>query len=376
MKSLKIRLYPTKEQEILFYKHINCQRYIYNWALGINNKLYKENKMKYSNNELGKMLTQYKKDNTWLNEVSNATLKESIRNLDKAYTNFYKGRANLPKFKSKKRSKLSFYSRYDKIKFYQNNTVNLEKIGRVKYKSSYSINLTQIIKFSNPYVSYNGRCWILTVGVSVDSEMHKLTNEVIGIDLGIKELAICSNGMMFKNINKDLTIKKLKKRLKRLQRKVSKKYELNKEGRSYRKSNNIIKLENKINRLYRKLHNIRLNYIHQATSTIVKIKPCMIVMEDLCIKDMMKNKSIAKQVQKIGLYEFIRQIKYKCEWNSIKFIQVDKYYPSSKICSNCFNIKKDLKLSDRTYYCEKCGLTIDRDFNASINLMNYGKSLL
>ena len=376
MKTLKIRLYPTREQEILFYKHINCQRYIYNWALNLNNELYRKDKKKYSSTVLCKMLTQYKKQEVWLSEVSNTTLKESIRNLDKAYTNFYKGRANLPRFKSRKKSKLSFYSRYDKIKFYQNNTVNLEKIGKVKYKSSYNIDLTQIIKFSNPHVSYNGRCWVLTLGIEVINEFQELTNEVIGIDLGVKYLAICSNGMIFKNINKDLTIKKLEKRLKRLQRQVSKKYELNKERRSYRKSNNIIKLENKINRLYRKLHNIRLNYIHQTTSAIVKIKPCMIVMEDLCIKDMMKNKSIAKQVQKIGLYEFIRQMKYKCEWNSIRFEQVDRYFPSSKICSNCFNIKKDLKLSDRTYYCEKCGLTIDRDFNASINLMNYGKSLL
>lgn len=376
MKTLKIRLYPTREQKTLFYKHINCQRYIYNWALNLNNELYRKDKKKYSSTELGKMLTQYKKQEVWLSEVSNATLKESIRNLDKAYTNFYKKRAKLPKFKSKKKSKLSFYSRYDKIKFYQNNTVNLEKIGKVKYRSSYDIDLTKEISFKNPHVSFNGRCWVLTFGLELKNEVDTLTNEVIGIDLGIKELAICSNGMMFKNINKDLTIKKLEKRLKRLQRKVSKKYELNKERRSYRKSNNIIKLENKINRLYRKLHNIRLNYIHQTTSTIVKTKPCMIVMEDLCIKDMMKNKSIAKQVQKIGLYEFIRQMKYKCEWDSIRFVQVDKYFPSSKICSNCFNIKKDLKLSDRTYYCEKCGLTIDRDFNASINLMNYGKSLL
>ncbi|WP_288709624.1 transposase [uncultured Clostridium sp.] len=376
MKTLKIRLYPTREQEILFYKHINCQRYIYNWALNLNNELYRKDKKKYSSTVLGKMLTQYKKQEVWLSEVSNATLKESIRNLDKAYTNFYKKRAKLPKFKSKKKSKLSFYSRYEKIKFYQNNTVNLEKIGKVKYKSSYNIDLTQITKFSNPHVSYNGRCWVLTLGIEVINEFQELTNEVIGIDLGVKYLAICSDGVVFKNINKDLTIKKLEKRLKRLQRKVSKKYELNKEGRSYRKSNNIIKLENKINRLYRKLHNIRLNHIHQTTSTIVKTKPCMIVMEDLCIKDMMKNKSIAKQVQKIGLYEFIRQMKYKCEWNSIRFEQVDRYFPSSKMCSNCFNIKKNLKLSDRTYYCEKCGLTIDRDFNASINLMNYGKSLL
>lgn len=376
MKSLKIRLYPTKEQEILFYKHINCQRYIYNWALNLNNELYRKDKKKYSSTELSKMLTQYKKQKVWLNEVSSATLKESVRNLDKAYTNFYKGRTNLPKFKSRKKSKLSFYSRYDKIKFYQNNTVNLEKIGKVKYKSSYNIDLTQIIKFSNPHVSYNGRCWVLTLGIEVINEFQELTNAVIGIDLGVKYLAICSDGVVYKNINKEATIKKLEKRLKRLQRQVSKKYELNKEGRSYRKSNNIIKLENKINRLYRKLHNIRLNYIHQTTSAIVKTKPCMVVMEDLCIKDMMKNKSIAKQVQKIGLYEFIRQMKYKCEWNNIEFIQVDKYYPSSKMCSQCGEVKKDLKLSDRTYKCEKCGLIIDRDFNASVNLMNYGRSLL
>ena len=223
MKTLKIRLYPTKEQEILFYKHINCQRYIYNWALSLNNELYKKDKKKYSSIELGKMLTQYKKQEVWLSEVSNATLKESIRNLDKAYTNFYKGRANLPKFKSRKKSKLSFYSRYDKIKFYQNNAVNLEKIGKVKYRSSYDIDLTKEISFKNPHVSFNGRCWVLTFGLELKNEVDTLTNEVIGIDLGIKELAICSNGMMFKNINKDLTIKKLEKRLKRLQRKVSKK---------------------------------------------------------------------------------------------------------------------------------------------------------
>lgn len=375
MKSLKIKLYPTEKQEKLFYKHIGCQRYIYNWALNLNNELYKIQKKKYSSFELSKLLTEYKKENVWLNEVSRATLIESIRNLDRAYTNFYQGRNNLPKFKSKKKSKISFYSRYDKIKFYSNNMVNLEKIGKVKYKSSYNIDLTEITKFSNPHVSYNGRCWILTLGIELETKIQQLTNKVIGIDLGIKELATCSNNMIFKNINKNLKIKKLEKKLKRLQRKVSKKYELNKEGRSYRKTNNIIKLEKQIKKIYRKLHNIRINYLHQVTSTIVKTKPCMIVMEDLSIKQMMRNKSIAKQVQKIGLYEFIRQMKYKCEWSGIRFEQVDKYFPSSKMCSNCFKIKKDLKLSDRIYNCE-CGLSIDRDLNASINLMNYGKSLL
>ena len=373
IKGFKIRLYPTKEQEISFHKHINCQRYIYNWALNLNNELYRKDKKKYSSTELGKMLTQYKKQEVWLSEVSNATLKESIKNLDKAYTNFYKKRAKLPKFKSKKKSKLSFYSRYDRIKFYENDIVNLEKIGKVKYKSSYNIDFTKEASFINPYVRYNGRCWILTFGLEIKNEIQQLTNEVLGIDLGIKYLAVCSDGVIYKNINKDITVKKLEKKLKRLQRKVNKKYLKNKKGNNYVKTNNIKKLEKDIKHIHQRLKNIRLNHLHQTTTNIVKTKPCKVVMEDISVTNMMKNKAIAKQVSKLGLYEFIRQMKYKCEWNDIKFIQVDRYYPSSKMCSKCGNIKHDLKLSDRRYTCE-CGLNIDRDFNASLNLMNYGLS--
>lgn len=320
------------------------------------------------------MLTQYKKQEVWLNEVSNATLREAIRNLDKAYTNFYKKRTNLPKFKSKKRSKLSFYSRYDKIKFYENNRVNLEKIGKVRYKSSYNINFIQETSFKNPHVSYNGRCWILTFALDIENKIESLTNEVIGIDLGIKYLAICSDGVVYKNINKEMRIKKLEQRLKRLQKQLSRKYEMNKKGGRYVKTNNIKKLEKDIRRIHRRLKNIRLNYLHQTTADIVKTKPYRVVMEDLSITSMMKNKSIAKQISNLGLYEFIRQMKYKCEWNGIEFIQVDRWYPSSKKCSNCGAIKKDLKLSDRQYKCNECGLDIDRDFNASLNLMNYGLS--
>ena len=370
IKTLTIRLYPSKEQEILFKKHIGSMRHIYNWALGKNNKIYKEQKKKYSSVELGKMLTQYKKECLWLNDISNATLKESIRDLDKAYTNFYKGRAKLPRFKSKKKSKEIFYSRCDRL-YFKENIVNLDKIGKVKYRSSYDIDLTQISKFKNPHVSFNGRCWVLTIGIEIDNTIEQLTNESLGIDLGIKELAICSNNMVFSNINKGYVIKNLEKRLRRLQRKVSKKYLKNKEGSRYVKTSNIIKLEKQIKRLHRKMYNIRQNYIHQATSTIVKTKPRRIVMEDLNIRGLMKNKHLAKSIQQQKFYEFIRQMKYKCEWNGIDFIQANRFYPSSKTCSCCGHIKKDLKLSDRTYICSECGLTIDRDLNASINLANY-----
>ena len=370
MRSFKIRLYPTKEQEVLFRKFIGTERYIYNWGLSLNNELYKAEKKKYSAHVLGKMLTQYKKECLWLNEISTATLKNSIRNLDAAYTNFYKKRAELPKFKSKKHCKLSFYSRYDKL-YFKNDVVNLEKIGKVKYKSSYNIDLTKISKFSNPHVLFNGRCWILTVGIELPIKEVELTNEVIGIDLGIKDLAICSNKMIFKNINKTRAIKALEKRLRRLQRKINKKYINNKKGESYIKTSNIIKLEKRIKKLYRKLANIRQDYIHKSTTSIVKTKPCRVVMEDLNVSGMMKNKHLSKAIQQQNLYEFIRQMKYKCEWLGIEFVQVDRYYPSSKTCSCCGNIKRDLKLSERTYICQECGLVIDRDLNASINLANY-----
>lgn len=373
MKSFTIRLYPTKEQDILMRKHIGCQRYIYNWALALNNDLYEKEKKKYSVTELGKMLTQYRKEVEWLNEISYATLKEAIRNLDKAYTNFYRGLAKLPRFKSKKKSKNSFYSRCEKIKFYENCTINLEKIGKVKYKTSYDIDFTKIAKFHNPSVVFNGRCWILRVGIDIENSYKELNDIVVGIDLGIKKLAITNiDSLDAININKTKKVKNLEKRLKRLQRQCSRKYENNKKGGSYQKTKNIAKLELKIKKLYSKLKNIRLNHIHQATTKIVKAKPSIVVMEDLKISNMMKNKYLAKSIQQQGFYTFINQMRYKCEWYGIKFIQVPTFYPSSRMCSCCGNIKKDLKLSDRVYRCDFCNAIFDRDKNASYNLAKYG----
>lgn len=376
-KGFTIRLYPDKNQDILMRKHIGCQRYIYNWALGLNNELYKKEQKKYSTTELGKMLTKYKKqeDVSWLNEVSNATLKESLRNLDKAYVRFFKKLSELPKFKSKKHSNSTFYSRYDKIKFYPDRTVNLEKIGKVRFKSSYNIDFTTIDKFSNPTVTWNGRCWVLNFTIEVEPIINKLEDKVLAIDLGIKQLAITNiNGLDIPNINKSRVVKALEKKLKRLQRQCSRKYILNRKGESYQKTKNIAKLELKIRKLHRKLKNIRNNHIHQATSKMVKTNPSMIVMEDLCVSGMMKNRHLAKDIAKQGFYKFIEQMKYKCAFRGIKFIQVPRFYPSSKLCSSCGAIKKDLKLSDRVYKCS-CGLEIDRDKNAAYNLANYGLSL-
>lgn len=372
IKGLNIRLFPTKEQEVLFYKHIGSMRFIWNWALNKQINHYKETNKKLSATNLGKELTKLKqqKEYSWLYEISNATLKESIRDLDKAYSRFFKG-SGFPKFKSRKREEPRFYSRYESIKFTKD-TVNLEKIGKVKYRADYRIDLTQINKFSNPRIKHNGRCWVLTLGIEIEEEKIDLTNFSLGIDLGISKLAITNlDNLEIKNINKTRRVRKLKKKLRGLQRQVSRKYEMNKQGKTYNKTNNILKIETKIRKLYSKLKNIRLNHIHQATSKMVKTKPFRIVMEDLNVRGMMKNRHLAKSIAEQGFNTFLNQIKYKCKKYGIDFIQVPRFYPSSKTCSNCGNIKKDLKLSDRMYKCI-CGLEICRDKNASYNLARYG----
>ena len=201
---------------------------------------------------------------------------------------------------------------------------------------------------------------------------EKLTDEIIGIDLGITTLAVCSNGNKVKNINKTIVVRKIEKRLRRLQRSVSRKYEMNKEGDRYAKTSNCIKIEKQIQRLHRRLANIRTNHIHQATNAIAKTKPCKVVMEDLNVKGMMKNRHLSKAIQQQKFKEFSRQMKYKCEKYGIEFMEVDRFFPSSKKCSSCDEIKKDLKLKDRVYTC-KCGFKIDRDLNAALNLQKAGQ---
>ena len=356
VKSIKIRLLPTEEQKILMLKSSGCSRFAYNWALNKCNEKYNNNE-KYSIANIRKEFTQLKKDKEfkWLNEVSNKVTQESIRNLDKAFKSFFNKQSRYPKFKTKRKSKQSFYVRCDSL-YFTDDMCNIEKIGKVRFKTNYVI--PKDCKYSNPYCSYNGRCWVLTFGVEVEENQTTLNQDLsIGKELGIK---------------KTKKIKNLKSKLKHLQRSISRKYEGNKQGSKFVKTNNIIKLEKQVKQIYRKLSNIRNNYIHQTTNKIIKYYPYRIVMEDLNVSGMMKNKHLSKAIAEQGFYEFIRQIKYKCEFNGIEFIQVDRFYPSSKTCSCCGSIKKDLKLKDRNYKCNKCGLEIDRDKNASINLGNYG----
>lgn len=375
IKAMKIRLLPTEQQELLMLKSIGCSRFTFNWALNRCNELHKQD-VKYNMFNIRKEFTQLKKaeEFKWLNEVSSKTTVEAMRNLDEAFQEFFKGKKGYPKFKSKRKSKQSFYVRCDTL-YFKDNICNIEKIGKVKFKTNYNIPQGRnICKFTNPYCSFDGKYWYLSFGVEVAENQTTLNKDLsIGIDLGVTDLAIVNcMDKPIKNINKTKKVKKVKKKLKRLQRQVSRKYEANKEGNKFVKTNNITQLEKQIKLLHRKLSNIRLNHIHQSTNKIIKLNPYRVVMEDLNISGMMKNKHLSKAIQEQCLYEFIRQMKYKCKFNGIEFIQVDRFYPSSKTCSCCGNVKKDLKLKDRVYVCEKCGLVIDRDKNASINLGNYG----
>ena len=372
IKSVKIRLIPTSEQEIIMNKTVGVARFTYNWGLSKWQEMYKEG-INPSGKKIKKIFNNtIKKDveYNWLNEVSSQAISQAFSDLQDAFDNFFTGKAKYPRFKTKKSSRRSFYVRYDRMNIRGDTTVNIEKIGRVKFTTNYELPIQK--SYVNPRCHFDGKYWYLTFGFEQGENQVELNEDLsIGIDLGIKNLAVISSiETPIKNINKSSTIKKLEKKLKRLQRKCSRKYEVNKKGKQFIKTKNIIKLEQEIKLIHRRLTNIRTNHIHQATNMIVKQKPYRIVLEDLNISGMMKNKYLSKAIQEQKLKEFIRQMKYKSKFNGIDLVIADRFFPSSKKCSSCGSIKTDLKLSDRIYKC-RCGLEIDRDKNASMNLSRY-----
>lgn len=385
IKSIKVMLLPNNKQQTKLFQCAGVSRWAYNWALAKQQENYKNGGKFISDNDLRKELTQLKKTEefNWLNNYSNNITKQSIKDACLAYQRFFKHQADFPKFKSKRKSRPSFYVDNCNIEFSENK-VKLEKIADSTRKNRAKVNWIKLAeknriplncKYYNPRITFDGVNWWISVGIDYEENTEQPTNNGVGIDIGIKDLAICSDGNTYKNINKTKQIKKLKKKKRRLQRKVSRKYLKNKKGERYCKTRNIIKSEKELLKLNHRLTNIRHNYLNQVTSEIVDRKPKFIVLEDLNVRGMMKNKHLAKAVQEQCFYEFYRQIQYKCLWNNIDFITADRFFPSSKLCSVCGNIKKDLKLSDRIYVCE-CGNVIDRDYQASVNLCNYGKSIV
>ena len=375
IKSFKVRIYPTKSQEALIWKHIGSCRFIWNYMLSEQEKLYDLGERHLSAFDMINLLKPLKNDgeHEWLYEVSNTSLQIACQDLDKAYKSFFKKQSGFPKFKSRKRSKPNYPIRATGF-YFSEGKVQIQKLGKVKYKTDFDLPQGRDAKFSNPRLSFVNGKWILTFGMECENQTPELTEKKVGIDLGIKDLAVVAidnESAVFHNINKSRSVRKLKRKIIYLQRSISRKYEQNRIGNKYVKTNNILRQEIKLRRLHARLSNIRSNYIHQCTHYIVSKLPCRVVMEDLNVSGMMKNKHLSKAIQEQCFFEFIRQMKYKCEWNGIEFIQVSRFYPSSKTCSNCGCIKHDLKLSDRTYSCSECGFVIDRDLNAAINLMKY-----
>lgn len=363
----KVRLYPTKEQEKKLWKSVGTARYMYNWTLSKQEENYKNGGKFIKDNELRKEVTQLKKGElAWLSEVSNNVAKQAIKDACEAYKKFFKGQSKKPRFKTRKRSKASFYNDSCKFKALDECLVKIEKIGVIKTNEQIPV----VSNYINPRISHDGKYWYVAVGIEIEDEKVKLSDYSLGIDVGIKELAVCSDGVVFKNINKTRTIKRLEKKLRRLQRKVSRKYEMNKQGNQFIKTKNIMKLEKQIKLIHRRLTHIRKNHLHQATNKIVKTKPSRIVLEDLNIRGIMKNKHLSKAISQQGLYEFRRQLEYKSKRYGINLVLADRWYASSKTCYRCGKIKSDLKLKDRVFKCE-CGYMEDRDLNAALNLSAY-----
>ena len=386
IESIKVRLLPNNKQLTKLFQYASCTRFAYNWALAREQENYKEGNKFLQDGELRKEFTQLKKqeDYKWLTKISNNVTKQAIKDACNSYKRFFKGQSKYPKFKSKKRSKPSFYQDGGKIQFTDTH-VKVEGFTMSHRKNKQKLNWIKLCekgriptncKYMNPRITYDGLHWWVSVSVEVDNNTNSPPiSEGIGIDLGLKDLAVCSDGNTYKNINKTNKVKKIEKRKRRLQRSISRKYNMNKRGESYKKTSNIIKRETELLKVIKRLTNIRRNHLHQTTSEILKRKPSFICIEDLNVSGMMKNKHLSKAIQQQGFYEFRRQIEYKSAWNNIPVIIADRFFPSSRLCSCCGEVKKDLKLSDRIYKCD-CGNIIDRDFQASLNLKQYGENVL
>jgi len=380
IKGIKVMLVPNNKQNTLMFQNAGVKRWAFNWALGREKENYANGGKFISDNDLRKELTQLKqtKEFSWLNNVSNNVPKQAVKDACIAYQRFFKGQAKFPKFKTRKKSPPKFYQDNIKIQFTSTHVkfegfakskkANKQKLNWVRLAEHNRIPFGKDVKYINPRVSFDGLNWFISVGIEYPDNVETPLNEGIGIDLGIKDLAICSDEKTYGNINKNKKMKRLEKQKKRLQRQVSKKYEDNRDGLKYIKTKNIIKLELKIKSVQHKLNGTRDNYLHQTTSEIVGREPSHITIEDLNIQGMMKNRNLSKAIQQQSLYEFGRQLKYKGLWNHIEIRIADRWYPSSKTCHDCGKVNKLLNLNDREWVCTGCGSILDRDYNASLNL--------
>ena len=374
LKSFKTEINPTEEQKARIRRTIGTCRYVYNFYLGHNKALHDNGEKFMTGKSFSLWLNnEYIPDNpdkTWIREVYSKAVKKSIEDGCTAFTRFFKHQSDFPKFKKKGKSDVKMYFVRNNPKDCQceRHRLKIPTLGWVRIKEKGYIPTTKdgyMIRSGTVSVKA-GRFYVSVLVEIPDVNIDNNSNEGIGIDLGLKDLAIVSNGKTYRNINKSAGLKKLEKQLIREQRSLSRKYENLKKGESTQRAN-IQKQRLKVQKLHHKMDNIRTDYINKTIAEIVKTKPSYITIEDLNVKGMMKNRCLSKAVASQKFYEFRTRLKAKCDENGIELRVADRFYPSSKTCHHCGTVRKNLKLSDRIYRCE-CGYVADRDLNAALNL--------
>ena len=374
LKSFKTEINPTEEQKARIRRTIGTCRYVYNFYLGHNKALHDNGEKFMTGKDFSLWLNnKYIPDNpdkTWIREVYSKAVKKSIEDGCTAFTRFFKHQSDFPKFKKKGKSDVKMYFVRNNPKDCQceRHRLKIPTLGWIRIKEKGYIPTTKdgyMIRSGTVSVKA-GRFYVSVLVEIPDVNINNNLNEGIGIDLGLKDFAIISNGKTYRSINKSAGLKNLEKQLIREQRSLSRKYENLKKGESTQRAN-IQKQKLKVQKLHHKMDNIRTDYINKTIAEIVKTKPSYITIEDLNVKGMMKNRCLSKAVASQKFYEFRKRLKAKCDEKGIELRVADRFYPSSKTCHHCGSIRKNLKLSDRIYRCE-CGYVADRDLNAALNL--------
>ena len=362
-KSFKVRIYPTKEQQILLEKTFGANRFIYNYFLNLKSKLYGFYKIKLSFARMSNVLTELKKQKTWLKEVDSKSLQQTLKDLDSAYQRFFNGRGKYPNFK-KKQDKNSYRTNGSTL-MVDNSFITIPKVGLLRYKDSYKLEVENILKIYNVTISKtsSGK-YYASISADVCIPQLEKTNQNVGIDLGLKDFAILNTGEKIYN-------PRILKSLENKYRKLAKSF-----SRKVKGSANYQKAKLKLARFHERVASIRRDFLHKLSTNLVRNYD-IICIENLNISGLMKNHNLSKSFQDVSLSEFIRQLEYKCLWYGKTISKVDRFYPSSQLCSNCGFKNKDVKnLNVREWTCPECGTYHDRDINSAINILNEGLMLL